>query len=133
MNYIRIHKGMFDPPKAPPYASMVIMELTSMNRKYFVNFAFRNETTHDPYRLTLPNCDYFCPIEKFEELTKHLRPRDWVEECNLHVDSTTETVTAVSAAIAIAMSVTLIIAVIISIVRRCTLKPKYQYFSIDQN
>lgn len=123
--------GMFNPPIAPPYASMIMAELTSVGENYFINILFRNDTTREPYPLSLPNCDYYCPIERFEELTKNLRPQDWAQECDLNSDPTVNIVSAVSAIITFSMSMILLIAVMFSCVRQCTSKPKYQYFKID--
>lgn len=123
--------GMFDPPKAPPYASLIMVELSSVKGQHFVNFLFRNETTHQPYPLSLPDCDYYCPLERFEELTEKVRPLDWELECN--PDKTVTLVTAVSSLIAVSMFIILLIAVIVSCFRRCTSKKNYQYFQIAPN
>ena len=123
--------GMFDPPKAPPYASLIMVELSSVKGQHFVNFLFRNETTHQPYPLSLPDCDYYCPLERFEELTEKVRPLDWELECN--PDKTVTLVTTVSALIAVSMFIILLIAVIVSCFRRCTSKKNYQYFQIAPN
>ena len=120
---------------APPYASMVIVELRSLNNQYFVNFSFRNDTNRPPYQLTLPNCENLCEIEKFAELTKPVRPDEqtWKTECDLHADPTADTVTAVSISISVAMAMLLLMAVMVSGLKRCTSKKEYHYFSIQQN
>ncbi len=73
--------GMFDPPISPPYASMIIIEMfiRDIDDKYFVRFSYRNETERDPYVLKLLDgaCDEYCPLTKFDELTKPLRPVNW--------------------------------------------------------
>lgn len=127
--------GLFDPPLAPPYASMVIVELRSLSNQYFVNFSFRNDTNRPPYQLTLPNCENLCEIEKFAELTKPVRPDEqtWKTECDLHADPTADTVTAVSISISVAMAMLLLMAVMVSCLKRCTSKKEYHYFSIQQN
>ena len=121
---------------APPYASMVIVELRSLNNQYFVNFSFRNDTNRPPYQLTLPNCEKFCEIERFAELTKPVRPDEqkWKTECDLHADPTADTVTAVSISISVVMAMLLLIAVMVSGLRRCsTSKNEYHYSSIQRN
>lgn len=113
---------------------MVIVELRSLDNQYFVNFSYRNDTNRPPYQLTLPNCEKFCEIKRFAELTKPIRPEEnWKTECDLHADPTADTVTAVSISISLAMAMLLLIAVMVSCLRRCTSKNEYHYFSIQQN
>lgn len=131
--------GMFDPPIPPPYASMVIMELkkNAQNGDYFVNFAYRNDSSRDPYDLTLFDCDLECPLSKVEALTEDLRPEDWKAECESNVDLTTKAVTLFSMAVAFVLAFILIVSVIIACVRsRCFLSEDmhtkdYKYFSIN--
>ena len=89
--------GMFDPPIAPPYASCIMIELLkgAQSGGHFVRFFYKNETNvnsegspadPNPYLLQLPGCDTTCPLEKFEELTRPLRPRNWERECRSESD-----------------------------------------------
>ena len=78
---------LFDPPFEPPYASMIIIELKNdlANGQYFINMAYRNDSSHD---LVMPNCEFDCPLYKFDNLTKHLRPEDLTSECQIDMDLT---------------------------------------------
>ena len=75
----------FDPPIAPPYASMVSVELwkKASTNSYYVTFQYRNDTTREPYQFTVNGCDLNCPLDKFDSLTANLRPADWEQECGL--------------------------------------------------
>ena len=109
--------GMFNPPIAPPYASCIMIELlTGMHSEgHFVRFYYHNETTAtsegghvdaEPYLLQLPGCDATCPLDKFEELTRPLRPRNWERECRSELDYedvVLDLVTALSGAIMISL------------------------------
>ena len=114
--------GMFDPPIAPPYASCIMIELltgaqSESDRGHFVRFYYRNETNDvtsgeaghadsDPFLLQLPGCDTTCPLEKFEELTEPLRPRNWERECRSesdYEDVVLDLVTALSGVIGISL------------------------------
>ena len=78
---------LFNPPFQPPYASMIIIELKNdlANGQYFINMAYRNDSSHD---LVMPNCEFDCPLYKFDNLTKHLRPEDLTSECQIDMDLT---------------------------------------------
>lgn len=39
-----------------------------------VKFLYRNDTETEPVVLTVPGCATLCPLDKFEWLTKDLRP-----------------------------------------------------------
>lgn len=41
----------------------------------------RNSTSVPPFKLTIPGCESFCPLDKLKELTKNVVPEDWEEEC----------------------------------------------------
>ena len=82
--------GMFDPPIQPPYASCIMIELLKnvTSDGHFIRFYYRNETdvtfgdgTPKQHLLQMPGCETTCPLEKFDELTKPLRPLDWEQEC----------------------------------------------------
>ncbi len=112
--------GMFDPPVAPAYAAMVIMELFKAgdNTTYEIKFSFRNDTTRDPYDLTLPGCGEYCPLDKFVSLTEHLRPADWHNECGLYKDPTIEAVTVFSLGVTAVLALILLVSVIVACIKR---------------
>jgi hypothetical protein len=127
--------GMFDPPIAPPYASMIIIEMSSLEGKYMLNFAYRNDSSTDPYNLTLPNCDKYCPLEQFETLTRALRPKNWELECGSLKDPTMLAVTVFSLGIIALLALILIVSVIVACVRRRrnVSANDYKYFTINQS
>ena len=112
---------MFDPPIAPPYASMVIVELffREMDEQHFVRFSYRNQTDREPFVLNLFNgeCGDYCPLEKFDHLTQLLRPADWAYECRLDGsanDPTIVLITEFSIAVSALLFLVLLVAVIVS-------------------
>lgn len=125
---------MFDPPIGPPYASLIMVELHKKRNEYFVQFSYRNETQRDPYELTLPGCSTLCPLEKFESLTRHLRPENWKEECGLELDATAQAITIFSIGVALFLSLVLVVSVMFAGVRKlCTphqyTSKEYKYLS----
>ncbi|XP_064647454.1 prostatic acid phosphatase-like [Lineus longissimus] len=74
---------------APPYASCVIMELHEVQPKQFsVQVSYKNESNHEPYELTIPGCQFSCPLDKVIELSKPVIPLDIAKECELPTNST---------------------------------------------
>ncbi|KAJ8967045.1 hypothetical protein NQ314_003162 [Rhamnusium bicolor] len=70
-------------PQLPDYGITVLLELsrdTSTN-EYGVEIYLRNSTSVPPYKMRIPGCDSFCPLEKLIKLTENVIPENWVEEC----------------------------------------------------
>lgn len=70
----------------PPYASMVLVELHELKPKeHFVQVLYKNvsDDGEDPFPLTLPGCDEFCPLDKFYQLVANVTADDLVSECKL--------------------------------------------------
>uniref|UniRef100_A0A6P7FMI6 acid phosphatase n=1 Tax=Diabrotica virgifera virgifera TaxID=50390 RepID=A0A6P7FMI6_DIAVI len=53
----------------PNYGSFIALELHNINSTYGFKIYFKNDN-NEPELLTVPNCDSFCPLEKFEDLVK---------------------------------------------------------------
>lgn len=140
--------GMFDPPIAPPYASCIMIELLAgpQSGDHFVRFYYRNETqvTSDaadradpqPYLLQLPGCETTCPLERFEELTKPLRPRNWERECRSesdYEDVVLDLVTALSGVIGVALLCLLLGAVMFKLCCRHKSNISGNYVEVGQD
>jgi len=67
----------------PPYSSAFILELHQdpKTHDHFVNFLFRNETTREPYKLQLQNCEFDCPLSTFYTYAEPIIPKNWDVEC----------------------------------------------------
>lgn len=119
----------------PPYASTVIMELRHFksSNKPYLQFFYRNDSSVDPHPLTLPGCDFQCPLDKFIHLTKDFIPHDWKEECN--PDPIISIVTGFSGLIGVILITVFILSVILSCIRSRTnvSKSKTGYFSLNNN
>lgn len=50
-------------------------------RRYSIEMHYRNDTSKDPYLLTLPGCTSACPLEKFAELVSPVITENWSKEC----------------------------------------------------
>jgi len=87
---------------APPYASMVVVELLD-RAGLVVRVSYKNDSSEDPYVLTIPGCDQLCPLSKFKDLTYSVRPVDWKEECDLMTEDTTIAKVTLLAAVASTM------------------------------
>ena len=72
---------------APPYASLVLVELLDRGAGPLVKVSYRrvacnlyypdlkavncrNDSSLPPFPLTLPGCDHLCPLEQFRQLTR---------------------------------------------------------------
>jgi len=103
--------GVFQPPMAPPYASLVMIELLEMTPGvYSVKILYRNSTEVDPYELAIPGCQILCPLDKFIELTADIIPEDIKTECGLSSGPSDETVQKV---ILLAASVSVLLALVV--------------------
>nr|XP_056712957.1 prostatic acid phosphatase-like [Euleptes europaea] len=68
--------------KLPPYAACQIFELYQEDTgEHTIEMYFRNDTSRDPYPITLPGCSFACPIQKFADLVSPILVDDWESEC----------------------------------------------------
>ncbi|NXV79009.1 PPAP phosphatase, partial [Atlantisia rogersi] len=80
--------------KLPPYAACQFFELYQESklffkkifsmlliRRYSIEMHYRNDSSKDPYLLTLPGCTSSCPLEKFAELVSPMITENWSKEC----------------------------------------------------
>ncbi|XP_078685666.1 prostatic acid phosphatase-like [Branchiostoma floridae x Branchiostoma belcheri] len=71
---------------SPPYASCVMVELYRDSLGQFsVQILYRNDSSHEPYVLTIPGCEKFCPFDDFVDLNDEviLNPGKWRRACEL--------------------------------------------------
>uniref|UniRef100_A0A8B9P4P1 acid phosphatase n=1 Tax=Apteryx owenii TaxID=8824 RepID=A0A8B9P4P1_APTOW len=81
--------------KLPPYAACQFFELyQESSGRYSIEMHYRNDTSKDPYLLSLPGCTSSCPLEKFTELVSPMIAENWSKECGKK-DKTKGSVTAV--------------------------------------
>ncbi|OXU18767.1 hypothetical protein TSAR_012990, partial [Trichomalopsis sarcophagae] len=70
----------------PGYSIMTMVELHENELEgYNVQIYLRNSTQHEPYPLTIPGCDFACPLDQFTQLLKPMIMTDgeWKAECVL--------------------------------------------------
>ncbi|XP_008948349.1 PREDICTED: prostatic acid phosphatase-like [Merops nubicus] len=68
--------------KLPPYAACQFFELyQESSGSYSIEMHYRNDSSEDPYLLTLPGCTSSCPLEKFAELVSPVITDNWSKEC----------------------------------------------------
>uniref|UniRef100_A0A8B9S5A9 acid phosphatase n=1 Tax=Apteryx owenii TaxID=8824 RepID=A0A8B9S5A9_APTOW len=68
--------------KLPPYAACQFFELyQESSGRYSIEMHYRNDTSKDPYLLSLPGCTSSCPLEKFTELVSPMIAENWSKEC----------------------------------------------------
>ncbi|XP_051771038.1 lysosomal acid phosphatase-like [Ctenopharyngodon idella] len=73
----------------PPYASCHLIELhQEENGMFSVEMFYRNDSTVEPYAVTLPGCSQRCPLQSFVRLTRDVIPQDWNEECQIKKEAT---------------------------------------------
>ncbi|KAL5278624.1 hypothetical protein ACFFRR_003323 [Megaselia abdita] len=79
------------PNEFPNYAIQAYFELhKSKEGNYYVEIYMRNAVKGEPVPLTLPGCDFKCPLDKLIELTKPVIPENWEEVCKAKDTSYTE-------------------------------------------
>ncbi|XP_069821954.1 lysosomal acid phosphatase [Dendropsophus ebraccatus] len=70
--------------KQAPYASCHIFELYEESPGNFtVEMYFRNDSTQQPFPLSLPGCVHSCPLDKFKSLLDRVIAKDWEKECQI--------------------------------------------------
>ncbi|XP_019364393.1 PREDICTED: prostatic acid phosphatase-like isoform X2 [Gavialis gangeticus] len=68
--------------KLPPYSACQFFELyQESSGQYSIEMYYRNDTSKDPYLITLPGCTPACPLEKFTELVSPVLVEDWSKAC----------------------------------------------------
>ncbi|KAG8572763.1 hypothetical protein GDO81_012157 [Engystomops pustulosus] len=88
--------------KIPPFASCYIFELyRGDDGEYTVEMYFRNDSSVDPYLVTLPGCSSSCPLAKFTELTSSMIAEDWEKECGAKVNDNKSSGAVVALSIAV--------------------------------
>jgi len=104
---------------APPYASMVMVELHDLgSNSLHVKVLYHNDSSVPPYVMTIPGCQELCPLNKFKDITSKFIPEDIIEECGLNVtdeDQTIQRVTMVAAVCSSVMALTVLVATIFTI------------------
>ena len=50
---------------APPYASMVVVELLD-RQGLVVRVSYKNDSSEQPHLLTIPGCTQLCPLHRFK-------------------------------------------------------------------
>ncbi|XP_039192141.1 prostatic acid phosphatase-like isoform X2 [Crotalus tigris] len=68
--------------KLPPYASCQIFEqYEEENGVHTIEMYFRNDTSKEPYPITLPGCSCACPLQQFTKLVSPILVDNWEKEC----------------------------------------------------
>lgn len=75
---------------APPYASTIFFDLHEyIPSQYAIQISYYNDTSVDPYILSIPGCSDMCPLETFSLLIKDILPIDIYKECNVTLSTLT--------------------------------------------
>ncbi|GAB6022135.1 hypothetical protein CHUAL_006276 [Chamberlinius hualienensis] len=68
---------------APPYASAIFFDLHEIDSQYAFQISYYNDTSVEPYVLTIPGCTELCPLNTFTQLLQDIIPVDIFKECNV--------------------------------------------------
>ncbi|XP_078664290.1 prostatic acid phosphatase-like isoform X3 [Branchiostoma floridae x Branchiostoma belcheri] len=110
----------------PPYASCVMVELYREDSGEFtVEVWYRNDTSRDPYQLTVPGCPNPCSYTQFLNATRDSVPVDRAKECQLGVTDiwTIQVIAGVAAGAFIVMAIGIF--VLVGCVRRYKRRDQY--------
>ncbi|XP_075068544.1 prostatic acid phosphatase [Mixophyes fleayi] len=100
--------------KIPPYAACHFFELYQDNESHYsIEMFYRNDSSLDPYPITLPGCSSSCPLAQFTDLTSSIIVQDWDKECGAKVEGNKSS----GAVIGLSVAVVLLIIVIIGLLR----------------
>ncbi|XP_063160054.1 prostatic acid phosphatase-like [Candoia aspera] len=73
--------------KLLPYASCQIFEqYEEENGVHTIEMYFRNDTSKEPYPVTLPGCSPVCPLPQFAKLVSPILVDNWEKECEMDRD-----------------------------------------------
>lgn len=73
---------VWEPGTMPPYGVAVIFELRRRAGQVGIQMYLRNSTSmEDLHPLTMPDCEHFCPVHRFVQLTADVTPGNWEAEC----------------------------------------------------
>lgn len=67
--------GVFE-PHVPNYGAYVILEIHHIDNVYGVKIFYENYTGDGPQLLKMPECEAFCPLDKFMTLVQDYIPPD---------------------------------------------------------
>ncbi|KAJ8668935.1 hypothetical protein QAD02_000194 [Eretmocerus hayati] len=82
-NFAGIMKNLNLPVHELPNAgAALVFELYTENQQNFIKVVYYLGTTPETVPLTLPQCELFCPIEKFQSLLTYVLPKDELSLCN---------------------------------------------------
>lgn len=59
------------------------------SRNFSVEMFYRNDSSVEPYAVSLPLCAQRCPLQDFLDLTRDVIPQDWNKECQIKKVATT--------------------------------------------
>jgi len=118
---------------APPYASMVIVELFE-REEFLVQVSYRNETTPLPHLLTIPGCATLCPLSQFKDLTSGILPVDLKGECGITAEvGTIQMVVLVSAVCSSVLGLIVVLCTVYSILCTYNHQEKNRYRRVKQS
>ncbi|XP_071949934.1 prostatic acid phosphatase-like isoform X1 [Antedon mediterranea] len=95
----------------PPYATCVGVELWKNSKmEPYVKIWYRNDSTTEPYDLSIPGCNITCSFNDFKALTKDILPGDIKKACQL--SSTDQMGYLIPVAVGVSVLVLVIIALL---------------------
>ncbi|XP_078000032.1 prostatic acid phosphatase-like [Glandiceps talaboti] len=113
----------------PPLAGCVMVELyKEINGNYTVEIHYRNDTNPediqlDPVKLTIPGCEFACPLPKFLQIVEGAYTDNLSRDCGNEINTTgfgLALIIGISAALAV-----IIIAALLGIYCKCRKKNPY--------
>ncbi|XP_013806188.2 prostatic acid phosphatase [Apteryx mantelli] len=112
--------------KLPPYAACQFFELyQESSGRYSIEMHYRNDTSKDPYLLSLPGCTSSCPLEKFTELVSPMIAENWSKECGKK-DKTKDMFIGFDVAVGLLFIVDLVLLYLLYHYGRCRRRNNYQ-------
>ncbi|XP_018411450.1 PREDICTED: prostatic acid phosphatase [Nanorana parkeri] len=111
--------------KLPPYASCHLFEIYEVGNDYTIEMYYRNDSSVEPYKITLPGCSQSCPLEKFTDLTSSIIAKDWRKECGFE-DKNSDKVFGLTIAVIVLGLTLFVLAVMLIFCRKRLLGASYE-------
>lgn len=108
------------PIEIPVFASSMLVELYhSPEKNYWVEIYYRNDYKGTLKPLSIPNCEFKCPLSSFIELTKNRVSVDRAKECGLPPTDEVKTLTPMNLKILLGVFISLSLLLLTVIIILC--------------
>ncbi|XP_071942877.1 testicular acid phosphatase homolog isoform X2 [Antedon mediterranea] len=81
--------GIYDGAPPPPATCLGVELWNDSQNEYYVKIWYRNDSTVDPYIMSLPTCTDLCPLDEFKRILTNVLPGDIRDSCRTPLENYT--------------------------------------------